>query len=122
MASDNARAGIFYVKVGGKLIEASGNFTYNLGQPKREGVLNSYGVAGFKETAQVPYIEGEVLDSNSIDLVNDLLAVEDATVTLELRNGKVIALRNAWYAAEGQGNTENGTMQVRFEGRQAGYV
>lgn len=122
MASDNARAGTFYVKVGGKLIEASGNYTYNLGKPKREGVTNSYGVAGFKDTVQVPYIEGEVLDSNSLDVVADLLDIEDATVTLELRNGKVIALRNAWYAGDGEGSTENGTIKVRFEGKEAGYV
>jgi hypothetical protein len=29
----------------------------------------------------------------------------------------VIALRDAWYAADGEGNTEEGNIKVRFEGK-----
>ncbi|MNG08647.1 Phage tail tube protein [compost metagenome] len=78
-------------------------------------------VHGFKETPQIPFIEGEITDRKELSL-ESLQATVDATVTLELANGKVIVLREAWYASEGTGNTEEGNIECRFEGMSAEEV
>lgn len=119
MAENNQRrAGICYIKVDGIIYDAKGNFTYNLGRPKRDAIVGADAVHGFKEVPQVAFIEGEITDRGNLSL-EAVLAVEDATVTLELANGKVISLRNAWFAGEGTGNTEEGNIAVRWEGLSA---
>lgn len=111
--------GIITLKVDGAQKQAKGSFTYNIGTPKREPVIGSDGVHGYKETPQVAYIEGEITD----DVTSDLKALTNttgATITLDLPNGKSVILRDAWYAAEGNVQTEEGNVQVRFESTQPG--
>jgi hypothetical protein len=115
----NRRAGICFVKVAGGIVEARGNWSYNLGEPKREAMLKADGkVSGYKEIGQVPFIEGEITDRSDLD-VKGLANTVDSTVTLELANGKVIALRGAFWAAEGTIGTEEANIQARFEGLSA---
>jgi hypothetical protein len=121
MAGKNRIGGIIALKVNGDMYFAKGNFTYNLGKPKKEGVVGSDRVHGYKEVPQVPFIEGEITDRNELDL-EDLVTLDDATATLELANGKVIMLREAWYAGEGTGNTEEGNIALRLEGMSAEEV
>lgn len=110
--------GVMFLAVNGQRWNAKGNFTYNGGRPKRDGVVGVDQVHGYKELPQVPWIEGEITDDGSIPL-DQLLQVTDATITLELANGKTFVLRDAWYAAEGTGNSEEGNVEVRFEGLSA---
>lgn len=116
--SSQRRAGIVYVKVNGEIHDAKGNFRYNLGKPKREAIVGADGVHGYKETPQVAFIEGEITDRGNLDL-EKLLTLDNATATLELANGKVIVLRDAWYAGEGDVNTEEANIQFRLEGKSA---
>jgi hypothetical protein len=78
-------------------------------------------VHGFKETPQAAYIAGQIRDRSGLDM-RALVTLTDATVTLSLANGKVIALRDAWYAGEGKGSTGEATIDVRFEGSSAKEV
>jgi hypothetical protein len=110
--------GIMSLKVNGRQYSAKGNFTYNLGREKREAVIGADGVHGYKATPQVAFVEGEITDSFEIDL-SRLVDTDGATVTLDLANGKSIVLRNAWFAGEGTGNTEEGNIAVRFEAKKA---
>lgn len=114
-SSPNLRAGTVYLKVDGDQYRVKGSFTYNIGRPKREAIVGHDGVHGYKELPQAPHIEGEITDGSDVDLAK-VFATVDATVTLELANGKVILLRNAWFAGEGQVGTEDGNIAVRFEG------
>ena len=107
--------GIIFVKVDGQLFNAKGAFDYNLGVLKREAVAGQDAIHGFKEVPQVPMIEGTITDDSDLNL-QSLLETRDATVTIELANGKVIVLQEAWYAADGNVNTEEGEVEVRFEG------
>lgn len=116
--ADQRRGGIIQVQVDGVIQDAKGNFTYNLGQPKREAIVGSDRVHGYKEMPQVPFIEGEITDRSTLDLAA-LANTTNATVTLQLANGKVISLRSAWYAGDGTGNSEEGNIAVRFEGLSA---
>lgn len=107
--------GIIFFKVNGEGQQAKGNFTYNIGVPKKEMVVGSDQVHGYKEMPVVPFIEGALTDYTDLNL-EALQKVKDATITLELANGKVIVLEEAVYAADGDVTTEEGEIQCRFEG------
>lgn len=115
MASQR-RAGILYLKLNGQMLDAKGNFTYNPGVAKREAIIGADVIHGFKETPQVPFIEGEITDRGSLDL-KALFSTDDATVTIELAHGKTFVLRNAWFAGDGNAQTEEANVQIRFEGK-----
>lgn len=110
--------GIIDFSVDGRRYKAKGNFTYNIGAPKREGIAGADTVHGYKETVQVPFIEGEITDELDLSL-EKFVMIKDATVKLELANGKLINLYQAWYAHEGTGESEEGKIPVRFEGMTA---
>ena len=114
--------GIFYLKVNGKIIiTTEGEFTYNIGKPKRQAEKSgALKVAGFSAEAQVPYIDGEIYDTADLD-VEELLDRENATVTIELYNGKTVILTGAAFCGEGEFNTK-GRLKVRFEGMEGDIV
>lgn len=107
--------GIIFLKVDGELFQAKGEFTYNIGVPKREAVVGQDAVHGFKEEPQVAMLEGSITDSDDLDL-QAFVEVRDATITLELANGKIIVLREAFYAADGNVTSSEGEIEVKFEG------
>lgn len=111
-------AGMIQFALDGVLYQASGEWTYNLGRAKRETVLATDGVAGYKEEPQIPFIEGEIIDSSATD-VAALLDAVGITALLTLGNGKVIALRDGVQTHEGTGKANEGRIPVRFEGKSA---
>jgi hypothetical protein len=113
--------GIIQLQIDGEIYNAKGAFDYNLGRPKRDAVVGHDRVHGYKSLPQVPYIEGKVTDRGTMDL-DKLVTSKGVTVTLELANGKVIVLRDAFYASEGKGNSEEGEIECRFEGMSAEEV
>ena len=108
--------GIIALKVDGYTYNVKGNCTYNLGTDKREAVVGADGPHGYKVMPQSPYIEGEFSDTEEISL-QALTRVTNSTVTLELRNGKVIVIRNAAFTGDGTANSEEGNIAFRFDGR-----
>ncbi len=116
--ADQRRAGLIQLQVSGEIQDAKGSFTYNLGRPKREAIVGSDSVHGYKEAPQIAYIEGAITDRGSLD-VAALASGRDLTVTLSLANGKVIVLRDAWFAADGTASTEEAEIAVRWEGANA---
>lgn len=117
----NRRAGTIYFKVNGVRQEAKGDYSYHLGVPKRTAIVGADGIHGYTEEVQPPYIEGEITDRQSLD-VKAFQTIDGAQVTLELANGKVIALRDAWYAGDGKVSTKEANIAVRFEGLSADEV
>lgn len=109
------RAGIIQLQSQGEIMDARGNFSYNLGREKRESIVGADRIHGYKAMPQPAFIEGEITDRGTLDL-EKLVTGEDLTITLQLANGKVIVLREAFFAAEGTGNTEEANIQVRWEG------
>jgi len=116
MANPNRRAGLLFLQIDGVMQEAKGDFTYNLGNAKRDPIIGADAVHGYKETVQVSFIEGAITDARTLNL-DKLTNVDDATVTLELANGKTIVLSKAWFAAEGSPSTGEAEIAVRFESR-----
>lgn len=117
----NRIGGTIFVKADSFLYRAKGSWTYNIGENMREGIAGADSVHGYKEMPQVPFIEGVITDHNDMSL-QDLLRLDNVTVTLELANDKVIVLREAWFAGEGSVTTEEGEVGARFEGIDAEEV
>jgi hypothetical protein len=113
--ADQRRGGTISLNLNGELQDAKGAFTYNLGKPKREGIIGADGVHGYKEVAQQAFIEGAITDRSTLDL-KALVTMKDGVATLELANGKVVVLRDAYWAGEGTVNTEEGEIAARWEG------
>ena len=55
-------------------------------------------------------------------LWRSFLKTSDETIVLELANGKVISLNNAWFAGDGNFSTEEGELEARFEGLTADEI
>jgi hypothetical protein len=108
------RGGIIQVQVNGVIMDAKGEFSYGYGIPKREAIPGQDGIHGYKEVPQVAFIEGTITDRTDLD-VAALFAGTDQTVTCALANDKTLALRNSWYAGDGQGSTSEGELKVRWE-------
>ena len=106
--------GIIYVKIDGATQRAKGDFTYDLGTPKRESVIGADGVHGYKEQPKAAYIEGEITDSQGTDM-KALFNAANATVTCELANGKTVVFRQAYYTGDGTVSTGEGAAKIKFE-------
>lgn len=113
--------GIIEVAIGGIVHNAKGAFDCNLGRPKREAVVGSDGVHGYKEEVQPGFVEGALTDDGTLD-INALVTASNVTVTVSMANGKVFSLYGAWYAGEGTINTEEGEIAVRYESGRAEEV
>lgn len=107
--------GTLFLKVNGEQLQAKGEFTYRINPVKREMVAGADKIHGFKEEPQVPFIEGAITDSDELDL-QAVQSTTDATVILELFNGKTIVLRQSCYASDGDVTHLEGEIQFRFEG------
>lgn len=108
-------AGTAYIKADGKQFSLGGTLTVSIDENDREGISGLSGVAGFKETPRVPFIEGDFLTTDELS-VTELRKMIDVTVTAELANGRTYVLRNAWCAKAVEINASEGTASVRFEG------
>lgn len=114
--ANQKRGGIIQVGADGVQFDAKGEFEYNIGRPKREAIIGSDGVHGFKETPQVSRVAGKATDRGDLDLAA-LVSITNATVTLQLANGKTVVLREAWYAGDGTGHTDEGEIDLVFESK-----
>lgn len=108
-------AGIAYLKIDGRLFETSGNFTIQPGQPMREGKIGTSRVVGYSETPQVPSIEGRIVLTPELSLV-ELTTITEATIQVVGPTGHTFVLRDAWFAGEGSYDTGEGEVAVKFEG------
>lgn len=119
MAGNRVRGGLLAVKVDGVAYSGVGNFTFNIGVAVRAALIGSSGVNGYSETPQAAFIAGEFRDGEDVDL-EALVGTTDATVTLELANGKTFVLANAWFEGDGTGNSQEGNFAVRFSSDKQG--
>ncbi len=113
--ANNRIAGVAFVKYDGRQLPVRGSWKVNFNKLTREGISGQDRVHGYKEMPGIPSFEGEISTTADISLP-ELLAIKDATVTLELANGKTYVLRNAWTSGEYSVETEEGKLSVKFEG------
>lgn len=113
--ANNRIGGIAFVKWNGNQLALRGKARSNILPTKREGVAGQDGVHGYKEMPRVPSFQMDVtyVQGSSVE---ELHKIEDATITLELANGAVHILRNAWFAEDSEVDAEEGSFPVKFEG------
>jgi len=112
----SAIAGTAYLKADGAQYDLRGNMTVSVGGFQRETVTGQDGVHGFSQMPKAPFIEADLSDSGGLSL-EQIGAITDATITVELINGKVYALQEAWCMGTPELNTAEGSMTVRFEAK-----
>jgi hypothetical protein len=88
-------AGTFTISCDGIGRYAEGVFDYGGGFEKREEVMSSNGIAGYKSTPVAPFINGTLIDDGSFSL-SEIAKMENSTITLDLSNGKQVVLRGAF--------------------------
>lgn len=115
MANPNRIGGVLSLRVDGKQYEARGNFQVTPGKVKRTGVAGQDGVHGYIEEPIVPSIKGDISIGNQLSL-EALEAITDATVQVQLANGRTYVLTDAWTTAAFSIDAHDGKVEVTFEG------
>jgi hypothetical protein len=113
-----ALGGSAFLKADGKQYDLHGNLTVYTGGTEQESVSGMDGVHGYTEKPTVPFLEADLSDSGGLSL-EELGAIRDATITVELNNGKVYAFQEAWVMKTPELNVADARMTVRFEAKRA---
>jgi Phage tail tube protein len=114
----NIRAGVVSATVNGEAIDVASDATYDATQWKRETLVGQSGVQGFSKNPKVGKIGFTVRDAGTLT-VQSFNNMENATVVLQLANGKTVTGDGMWEASDGiEVNTQDGTFKVNFEGPQ----
>ncbi len=114
------RGGVGFLHIDGVQYSVAPDVSYSLGRPVREEVMSSSGVDGYTEKPSPPYIEGNLIDCEDLDL-EAFSNLVDAQVTYEHANGKLIAFYHATSMnPDGvKGNAEDGKVPFKFVGQSA---
>lgn len=115
MAAPNRIGGILSLRVDGNQYEARGNFQVTPSKVKRTGVAGQDGVHGYIEEPIVPQIAGDLSIGNQLS-VEALEQITDATVQVQLANGKTYVLTSAWTEAAFVIDAHDGKVGVTFQG------
>lgn len=115
MAAKNLLAGTARITANGVTYMLVGDLSYSPSSVKRETKSGQDGVHGYSEMPIPGKIGGTLRDTGSLT-VADLNAMADATVVLDLANGKTIIGRNMWTVDSQEVKTAEGTFEVAFEG------
>lgn len=113
--ANQRRGGFISFNVGGVTYDCHGEFSYFPGTPKRTPIVGPDGTHGYSEVPQSAYIEGAIVDSAGLDVVA-FQNITQQTVTLQLANGKTFFLNSAFYSGDGKITTDEGKMEVKFNG------
>ena len=114
-------AGTAFFLIDGIRFSAKGNFSAALTDIERESVMGLDGYHGFKEMHVPVFIEGDITDKSDID-IDALNRADNATVTIELANGKTGVMRNAVQINQLALGVDEGEITLRFEGPNGEWI
>ncbi|HYX32773.1 MAG TPA: phage tail tube protein [Oligoflexus sp.] len=115
----SAVGGKITISVNGIRYRAKGKFKYNLGGYTLKEVIGHDGVEGYSKTPRPPSIEGVITDHADFDITENLYSVTDATVLLELANGKNVTFKEAFYTGAGDIETDEGEIEFKMSAKKA---
>ena len=107
--------GTAFLRVDGVTYPLRGNLTVSPTMVERTMVAGLDYVHGFLETPRVPFIEGDVTLVPELS-TDDVAAVDNSTVQVELNNGHTYVLKEAMCKSAFDINGHDGFIRVRFEG------
>lgn len=108
--------GTAYLKINGDQKTLAGSWSVSPTTTVKTGVTGLSGIAGYTDAARIPYMEGSLIDTGNLS-IKELESLTDATITLELVNGKTYVGREMYLAGEPSHDASNGEVSVRFEGK-----
>lgn len=112
-----AIGGTAYLKIDGETKTLGGSWNVSPTTTVKTGVTGLSGYAGYTEAPRMPFMEGTLIDSGGLK-VKDLEKITNATITVELVNGKTFVGQEMFLAGEPQQDAATGEVTgVRFEGR-----
>ena len=114
-------AGTCFIKVNGTQYSLRANMNISIGDNEKESVVGLDRYHGIKEKPRASFIECDITDSADLD-IKVLENLTDATVTVELINGKVAVLREATQVKAIELNAEDGQMGIRFEAPRGEWI
>lgn len=109
------KSGILGFKIDSDVYYIKADAEYCPGYMKREPKVSGNQHVGWHETWVPSYIQVNMFDTSNLSL-DKLFNLEGATVTLQLGNGKVFALHDAYRSGEPKVDAQEGMISVRFEG------
>ena len=109
-------AGITSFSVNGSNFNVT-EFSWDPGPVERETMMSLSGVDGYRELPVAAYIAGKFRDAQSVN-VSGFVGLTDATVVVQLANGKQVVGHNLWYIARPAVSGADATFDFRFEGAQ----
>jgi len=115
MANANRIGGVLSLRVDGVTYEARGSFQVTPSRVKRTGVAGQDAVHGYIEEPVVPQIKGDVSIGNLLSF-EELEAIDEATVQVDLANGRSYVLTQAWLTAGFVIDAHDGKSELTFEG------
>lgn len=108
------RFGVKQLMIDGVVYLAKGGVAYSLGGDKQEPVMGADTLHGAKVTRIPAYLEVTITDAGADTNLKALTGLRDATVTVDLENGKTIKFGHAFYSAEGKVTPEEGEIEGKF--------
>jgi len=115
MSGSQLLAGITNAKIDGVTYQLEGKARYRVAKVKRDSLMGQDGFHGFKEMPLPGSIKMSLRDSGGLSIA-DFNAMRNATVVLELANGKIVTGRNMGTVEAEEVDTEEATFEVSFEG------
>lgn len=107
-------AGITSFTVNGTAFPVT-EFTWDPGYVENETMTSLSGVDGYKSMPVAPYISGKFRDSQSVN-VTAFTLLSNATVVVQLANGKQVVGHNLWYVGRSGVSGADATFDFRFDG------
>lgn len=107
-------SGVAYIKADGRQLTLIGEFSAMLSEFEREGLVGPSGVVGYSEKPVVPFIEGEMVMTDETN-IDEIEAMTDVTITIELANGQTGVLEQAWHLGGTEVDSES-KFTAKFEG------
>lgn len=92
-------------------------FAWDPGPVERETMVSLSGVDGYRESPVAAYISGKFRDAASVN-VSGFVGLTNATVVVQLANGKQVVGHNLWYVGRPGVSGADASFDFRFEGAQ----
>jgi hypothetical protein len=107
-------AGITSFTVNGSVFNVT-EFSWDPAQVERETMTSLSGVDGYRELPVAAHIMGKFRDAQSVS-VTAFTTLTNATVVVQLANGKQITGHNLWYVGRPEVAGQDAVFDFRFEG------
>lgn len=108
--------GTAFLRIDGVAYSSDGKFECKINDVKRDPVPDSTGFVHYTESVVASTISGSILALPGLqpEVINQ---AENVTVQIELKNGRIALLANAFHSGELTESTETGLIQFEFTGK-----